>query len=388
MRKVLVVLLALSVMSGAFADDIPADGNWWMWGSAQIVARLDFAGVNEGWLNTADGGVWFGAKYVGINLKEAGLGFSTGGAIDAFMEYGGDNYAFKGYRPLFNILTNGSLSGIAGAQDIYGGWIDAWGWYNMMGGMVHMHVALAGGPDKDWWTSNGAVGVLNLGSGWVNFDHGKGGFLTNFSFVGLDFGLTLIGDARWISNVSNRNIVEVFKEALVIGLAFNMDALGFAAQFKMADYNAYFGVDWQLSDAFKAGLSFSGKFPTVGRYAGVGVGVYWDATLFGAQLEVGYGLPFDSGATGWTLALAPQFWYKVLADHMQFNLDAKFTFNNFGGSATNTVAWEFHPRIFWNFKGAGATDDPGTGFIIGYFVGHNGSVISANNAYVVFKWDF
>jgi len=397
MRKILVVLLVLSVLGGAFAD-------WWYFdGSAIMGVVVDFDD-DDARIQRDDDGTLNDCCCAGVNNAQFSINYGTESglsaavffnyrsAIEAEISYSGDNYAFYAGRSLMGLLNN------------TGGFGGLWGWYQFFDGMIHLEAAIAG-RDGSWWLSDETVGDLfdsdpySFSLNKTNLDPMGGGILVNFSFEALDFGIylkdalpnhddNLLSYPSWMGTAYEINLAEgddsVFSTA-VVGLKFGMDPVEFAGFFGVENYTAYFGAKIFM-DALTLGMSFYGEFEEESK-AGFGVSAGFDGGVFFAGVQVGYALD-TSDEDAWLIAIAPSFWYNVIPDYMRFVLDAKFEFN------TEEVMWEFYPAITWNFKGTGNAsrigiwDSIGTGIGIGYRLAGGRDDETVNELHIAFRWDF
>ncbi|MCL2808902.1 MAG: hypothetical protein FWD24_02415 [Treponema sp.] len=410
MRKILVVLLVLSVLGGAFAD-------WWsLSGSAIMGTRVDFdaedATINrDSSLNdcccAGENTAKFGISYGTNDGLSASIDFDLTGNIYTSFGYSGDNYYFTAGADLWALLGGVfvfhstpswggindpwdddavlELSGDFGGDGWFWG-LDLGGWYKFFDGMIHLEAHLAG-PYEAWWLSDETVGDLfGANLGMADFAGGSG-VLVNFSFEALDFGL-FVPD---VFNDENRLLVGdgdgelgIFEE-VAIGFLFNMDPIEFAAVFGVENYTAYFGARIFMG-ALTLGMSFQGEFEEE-ALAHLGLSANFDGGVFGAGIQAGYKLD-TADEDAWEIAIAPNFWYNVIPDYMRFVLDAKFVFN------TDDVLWEFFPAVIWNFKGTGNASRIGTwsaattGLGVGYKLAGGNDEETANELYVGFAWSF
>jgi len=387
MRKILVVLLVLSVLGGAFADW------WWFDGSAFFGTVIDFDDENGealvrrslddgevsnlaacccNGLNTAKFAINWGTED-GIS---AGVYFDYEDRIGSYLSFSGDNYAF---------YAEGAMQALF---EGWGAWGGLWGWYKFFDGMIHLEAAL-NGEYAGWWHSDTAVEDL-FGADLSYSDMGgKNGILVNFSFEALDFGIFVPGmmDEDW-SPLTDDSTTRSVLSSSVIGLNFAMDPVEFGAFFAIENYTAYLGARIFAGD-LTLGLSFYGVFDDEEDTAEAmfAVSANYDGGVFGAGVQAGYyAIPSDE--EGWKLAISPGFFYNVIPDYMRFVLDAMFTFG------ADDVIWEFFPVITWNFKGTGNAsrlgnwDAIGTGIGIGYRIGGGNDESTINEAYLSFRWSF
>ena len=420
MRKVLVVLLVLSVLGGVFAQE----GSWSISAQADIGSVIDFFnGGEEGasvyaanrlqcccdtppdgrlGLTYSRGGLSYGINF---NTAQWGRWSEDPASIGVFMNYWGDRYAFAADAKLSDLIS-GAINGVfyKGAPDL-----DAdppetwsrhqgalWGYYQMLNGMFHLEAAV-NGRWQEWWYSNGAVFDLFGGAAYnyripedpfANLDRLNSAVLMNLNFSGLQFGIILpntfeggfSGGAGWGLGIpfEAQDLIDDVLLQSVIGIKFNMHPFEIAAQFRIEDFNAYLGLKWFLNN-LTAGLSFFGNFDDNDVQAAIAISADYTPGIFGAGLSAGYALD-TSDQDGWRVGVAPYFWYNVLPNNMQFKLDAKIMFGK------GTFSYEFKPAMLWNFKGTGAGNwDTGIG--VGYtFAGDSTNNVTANQANVVFRW--
>jgi len=409
MRKILVVLLVLSVLGGAFADW------WWFDGSAVISAVVDFDDDSDetmiqreqsaGWWPGSDPSMYdcccngAGTAKFAINWGtedgiSASLSFNLLGNIWAELNYSGDNYAFYGGSDLWALFGGQYLFDVWGSGNINNvkdyGWLystTVWGWYKFFDGMIHLEAAL-GGRDGGWWLSDTTVeDLLGASLNKTNLDPMGGGLLVNFSFEALDFGIYMKDafPAAPLPLVADDPLVDSVFSTTVVGLKFGMDPVEFAGFFAVENYTAYFGAKIFM-DALTLGMSFYGEFEDEAE-AMFGLSAGFDGGVFFAGVQFGYYMD-TADEDAWYVAVAPSFWYNVIPDYMRFVLDANFRFN------TDEVVWEFYPAITWNFKGTGNHSrlgnwgPIGTGIGIGYRLGGGTDDDTLNELRVAFRWNF
>ena len=414
MRKILVVLLVLSVLGGAFAQD-----GWSVSGTAEIgtilnlyddgsdIAKIGAHAYNRyGWYGDVNGTMTINYRQGGLN---AFIGLNTADFIGVGFRYDGERFVFNAETNLINMLgywndTDAELQNDRAVGSL-------WGYYQMLNEMIHMEIAFAS-RDTNFWNSDETAGeIFDFGWGYASVD-GDNYFLTNLLFSGLEFGVmvpnvfssfgngatgTPIGAPNWGNPGGMTNegyhpsmgageggfsyvdlIEDAFKQ-IVVGMKFEMSPIEFAAQFSMSDYGAYLGAKW-FAGPITFGLNFQGEFDTFTE-AAVAASVAYNAGQFGAS--VGAGVYYaDVGNIDPVIGVMPSFFYHVLPNNMSVSLDALFIFGN------NDFFWAFTPQIFWNFKGTGlwgadywAVD---TGMIIRYNVEKDGF----NALDVTFKWNF
>ena len=414
MRKILVVLLVLSVLGGAFAQD-----GWSVSGTAEIgtilnlyddgsdMAKIGAHAYNRyGWYGDVNGTLTVNYSQGGLN---AFIGFDTAAGISTGFTFTGDRFVFCAEKDLIGMLggfawdgTDVDFFSIVSVGKL-------WGYYTMLNDMVHMEIAYVS-RDTNFWNSDGTAGDMfeDFGYGYASVD-GENYFLTNLLFSGLEIGVMIPGvfagfgardnDGRrgrgtainggWpmtpegyhpsMEDWEYRDLIDgVFKQ-LVAGMKFTMHPIEFAAQFSMADYGAYLGAKWFVGP-LTLGLNFQGEFDTT-TIAAIGASAAYNAGQFGAKVGAGF-FYVDTAGVDPVIGVMPSFFYHVLPDNMSVSLDALFRFGN------DNFYWEFTPQIFWNFKGTGfwgadywAVD---TGMIIRYYAAKD----SFNALDITFKWNF
>jgi len=424
MRKVLVVLLVLSVLGGVFAQ-----GSWWVGASASMGVVLDFEG-DDGKIyvgnnlqcccmtsphallsaNYSDGGLT-----ASLTFGYAAFGHSPDhpGKIMAALTYWGDNYAFGAQGSLDALLNDTTWFDSTGNDDWVGLFQMAnprlWGYYKFLDGMVHLEGAISG-RHNHWWQSDTSTGWIFNGNsdelGWSNLTY-TNGLITNVSFAGLEFGVVLKdfftvapGAGLWSRGAyaGAKNITDVFDTA-VFGVKFAMDPVEFAAHFLVDDVQAYLGMRW-FAGALTLGLNFEGKLGVENddttQFARFGAGVDYNGGAFGAGVKAGYAVDMI-GDGAWEAGLVPSFWYNVLPNNLLFRMYARLLFTE------DDFDYGFAPALFWNFKGTGAGALPwdggvDTGIGIGYRFGTIGAFRSNsgtgsihasenfNEVNIVFRW--
>jgi hypothetical protein len=226
---------------------------------------------------------------------------------------------------------------------------------------------------------------------------------------------------RYGNNGTNRNgLVEHALKGSVVGLKFNMAPLEIAAQFKVRDSGAYFGMKFTATDSVSLGLSFMGLLTPADENLKFRFGGQFDFNGgdFGANVQAWYThIEGNEGNTVWnTIAIEPSFFYRVIPSHLGFRLNAGFYFDTLSYDAGKTeevlqtpVVWAVQPMLFWNFRGNGAFTNSndgngynwgGTSMLVRYKI-VNGSVTNTvttakgtvnqpgNNALdILFNWGF
>jgi len=407
MRKVLVVLLALSVLGGAFAQ-----GNWSLGAGAEIGFKAAFNEADddvvyswgsEGYGYWAPWENWdlskgtFGAQYWQGSLG-LGLAFDTTEPFRLWTYYGGENYEFAIAALLVDIID-------------WAGFDELWGNMKFVDGAVKIEASISSAERVFWQSSTVADGEFMGGTDihgrgfldyrWGNDDPRKNYLATEFNFAGISFGALLrdffAGSNPWhwdnggvgggwsvpeFDDGRGKNFIDDVLGGIVLGLKFNMDAVEFAAQFRASDYGAYLGATMPIGPVgFEFG--FKGIFGADDEItkANVGFGVNFNPGLFNIGVSVVY-CHVDEQPAG--IAINPSFGFNILPDYMRFTLNARFAFNE------DLFHWSFRPEILWNFKGTGgwwgsANSDWwsfNTGLGIMYVLERD----TFNRLAVVFKW--
>ena len=406
MRKILVVLLVLSVLGGAFAQ-----GSWSLSGGGQVGVTLDFdpddsLGFGDGvWnFNDAYGDWWPWTDLSNASLTAAyntgglstGLIISTIDSIRLFASYDGGNYAFKAESYLFNSGGAGAWgtwgTGTAGEDyDLYtygnsflGDLQELWGWMKFVNGMIHLETAIISRETKFWTSADFWFDTLNTGvEGFADFfDNRSNYFITDVSFQGINFGIMLpdlfaapmaVGD---VPTPFASNLIDDVLQRLVFGVKFEMSPIEFAVQFNMENYGAYLGAK-MVAGPITFSLGFEGEFDGQ-TWAAAGLGAAFSGAGFNAG--VNFGLLFVEGQD-LAFAIQPSFGYDVLPDNLRFEIGAEF------GFANDNFDWKFVSELFWNFKGTGAGNfywPMDTGIAISYLMQKD----VFNRLSVVFKYGF
>ncbi|MDR1837532.1 MAG: hypothetical protein LBQ89_07735 [Treponema sp.] len=366
MKKILVVLLVLAVAGGAFAQQ----GSWDVSGNAKVGTTLDF-NVNP---IPATGNEINGEVSVSYSLNglSASIGFHAFGAISGSAEYEGNNYKFK---------VAGDLLQVPGSTPPLSiGTVDPgelWGYYKLVGGMVHLEAAYKG-RDNGWWSSDDTATLISgQGFNWANLN-GNNGLLAAIEIANLSGGIILPN--LFENGVANPLMDEVFKK-LIFGFKIDMDPINFAGQFKVENYGIYIGAEAKFA-MLTFGISFLGTFENAVN-ASAGLKIAYDADPLSAYLKVAMGFSDASGELKTGFVINPGFSYKVIPDYLLFKVDAKFLIG-----PDDLVGWKVEPGVFWNFRGQGASDDPGTGFLFKYVLEGNSDATTSNNLFIGFRWNF
>jgi hypothetical protein len=371
MKKILVVLLVFAVAGGVFAQQ----GEWGIGGHVNLNSKVDFSGAqalvgvgdyfdDEGVLGVSYTRDAFKASVdFKVNLTgDAMFKGSEEGSIKGTMEYSGDNYHFKASAPFkFLLLSGTNITGTGNIDDL-------WGYYKLLGGMVHLEAAY-NGNSGDFWRSDDTSG-----GGWAKTDMG---ILTNVTIEALQFGIGI----PYLFN-TQPGAPRLIEDALLkstIGLKFDMSPIEFAVNFGFENYKVYFGGLWKIvPDVMTFGLSFNGTLGGGTQDAKAGAKIDYNGGVMGATLKVIYAVLPAANAG---FEVKPSFWYNVLPDYLRFSTAAGLYFYN------DSVNWSVEPELTWNFLGTGAKGigDISTGMGFKYVLN---SKDSDNKFYAGFKWGF
>jgi len=412
MKKILVVLLILSVAGGVFAQE----GTWSLSTSAWIGTRIDFdpnpavdddpalisaVGYHQPyhWWGPVRGNVGIGYTRDAINIA---LDFDTRGFIMSTATASGDNYRFVIGGAINSWFDASTASASTNNDSAIGGEPRIkrlWGEYKMLNDMVTLLVAYRG-PDTMYWVSDDTGALLDdsvnatsaLGGhtrrGHYLFGHGNSGvgngqtftkvdghnyLLADFGFAGLNFGMFIPGVFSESYNTNGgfgnfaagdrAELVDDVLKASVFGAKFSMSPIEFAAQFRFSDYGIYVGGKF-FAGPITAGLSFMGILndPGNSRTMKFGGKINYNAGAFGAGVQAWYRnhrADNDIAQDYRTVVgIEPNFFFNVIPTHLRFELDAGFYFNNKynvdSSLDTKDVVWAVQPQLFWNFRGTGA----------------------------------
>jgi hypothetical protein len=372
MKKILVVLLVLAVAGGVFAQQ----GNWSVGGGAKVGTIVDFepsdatvgANGDGDWNNKGSLDLGYdvgnGLKVsIGFAVEVNGYGGEKANGISLAAEKNADNYAAKVSSNLMKLFS-GYASNAA-----YSNVIDSlWGYYKMLGGMVHLEAAYRG-RDNGWWGSDDTYG-----GGWANLNE-MSGILTNVEIQNLQFGIQVPHIFDFDSIGTPWTFVDEALLKSVVGFKFSMQPIEFAAQFKFEDSEVYFGGKWFIvPDVLTLGLNFKGSMASGGD-VGAGASVSYSQDVFGA----GVALKYQVKDASW-LEINPNFWYNVIPDYFYFKTELGFHFED------DDITWSITPQIAWNFLGTGAGDYPGLNTGIG--AKFNLASSGTSTLFVGFKWGF
>ena len=379
MKKILVVLLILSVAWGVFAQD----GSWRVSGNVEIGTRLDFDPTP--WTDTGDDdkatvtGVGYNhwdaprgrfaliyGTFVNDGALSAGLKFNTraGGAEnEPFFSYNGENFSFS--TVLYgNALLVGGIGQDKGSLNDPDGYIKRlWGNYKFVNGLVFLEVAYRGEEQEFWYSdttaggsklNNALAGGKDRGtektrsasffgkpSTFTFTDSGGANYLlAQISLDALNFGIIIPeifgGRINYYSGSpresdfhkhstgylteDNTGNPGILRES-VFGVKFNMAPIEFAAQFKVRDAGAYIGAKF-FAGPVTVGASFAGLFNPDKD----GAGNYTNTKFF----KVGGDLNFNGGvfAAGLAASMERESNPNASADYFQFlRIQPRFSYN-------------------------------------------------------------
>jgi hypothetical protein len=313
MKKILVVLLILSVAWGVFAQD----GSWRVSGNVEVGTRLNFDPTPGDDDTTNDAAKVTGKAYyqwdsprgrfaliygtfVNDGALSTGFKWNTRGAEEnePFFSYNGENFSFS--TSLYG--TSLLVSGREGSYRYGGEYIHRlWGNYKFVNGLVFIQAAYRA-EEEEFWISDTTAGgsSLDFAGGGAGSARGTetinnaGFFGKPSTFTYNDGGNYLLGDIR-LSAISfgvmiprilagNENYYtgntseaargenkygigqtggyllgdEVLKES-IIGVKFSMAPIEFAGQFKIKSAGTYIGAKF-FAGPVTVGASFSGIF--------------------------------------------------------------------------------------------------------------------------------
>jgi len=444
MKKILVVLLILSVAGGVFAQN----GSWSVSTNAEIGARVYLDPIPG---EKVDGEV---ATVQAIAYHEwdqprgqLSLTYSTTGGLstgfnwnsrfsesDAFATYNGDNYRFQ---------TSVAVAGVAGllGQNDYSEQGEVqdketrpiypikrlWGEYQLLNNIVSLEVALNSrdNGDGDWTSDKAGIfkdipsqfyqesGLFGDSDSWAKYDH-PNLLKAKVNLDVINFGVQVRNLFNWVGgNGGGRYasysgngptdgiafIDDVIKKS-ILGFKVDISPLEFAAQFKLEQYGVYFGGRFYAGPV-TLGLSFQGllddkedangdKIVNTGRLK-FGGNIDYSAGSFGGGVKAYYDRTGFAGVAGKydsLIGVQPNFFVNAIPSHLRFQVDTAFYFFSSYDAANDAnekdVIWALQPQLFWNFRGSGAGGYPwgGTAFIARYrLVSDN-----ANFLDLIFKW--
>jgi len=448
MKKILVVLLILAVATGVFAQ-----GNWSLTGQTDIGVRLNLdtgddplrpwqreavtssGRVEEGW-NVINGQMGLVYSTGGLSVD---LAFSTRANENyAGFTYYGENFSFRAATNLsklfsqfaYTITNPGAWNEQVDASNAWDGLVDRlYGTYDVLNGLVNLHVAYKSAWNPDFWASdltaapvhNGTNHFYHYGWGyqvptndyasadpgffgksqtWTKTD-GNNFFMTTVNLDNINFGVfvpDVFGDgnngtdddaitytaAAGPNPASGGFVIERLMQT-VFGLKFNMHPVEFATQVKLEDYGVYFGGKF-FTGPITAGLSFSGLLnpgdQANRKFIKFGGDVEYNADLFGAGVAAAMERtsavndPLTEGSYGQVIRVQPRFFYNAIPSHLRIQLDAGFYFFSYNPANStdkeSDMTWAVQPALFWNFLGTGATDGIATGMMFRYRVASSG----------------
>jgi hypothetical protein len=448
MKKILVVLLVLAVVTGVFAQE----GEWSLGGKAEIGFYTVLDPVKQlGGPSGSHVPVWgdpYNHPYNGWDMihGQLGIGYTKGDAkVGLAFNYGdGDpingNFAYNGEN--FRFAADVRLTAMV-SNDAYS-LNRLWGDYKFINGMVTLEVAYnsrdineAGIYASDMTGAlvrhvmDNSVTTAAYTTKWsyghafneqpfayaqghsrtfVTYDHSQY-IWADLSLENLSFGVfvpNLFGGyvnaaglqtGTGTPNTADGEFVNDSLKQSLFGVKFTMQPVEVAAQFKLDNYGVYFGGKFNAGP-ITAGLSFSGVLGNNAatkdmRFGGT---VTFNPEAFSAWVSAYYGMTkvVGSSAKGTQIGIEPGFFYNVIPTHFQFRTDIGFYFTG-GRDATNAklpleIGWAVQPQIFWNFLGTGAGSywGYGTGMIVRYRLlsDPDGAMGNTNALDVTFKWAF
>jgi hypothetical protein len=470
MKKILVVLLILAVTTGVFAQ-----GEWSVTASGSLEAKIDLNTVSDddlaavyngpagdiGWKALTERSDAGAGVHIGYDagVFSGGIDFDIGGSVGVWANIydetdSGNVYEFNVGGKLFDLLTGydntfwNTAGGMAAGDDAEANRVtDLWGYYEMLGQMLHLEAAWKG-PGAQWWASDTTGGFGGSFIDWDNDDDpaemyqlasdttryaafrafslfGDGetfsGFdghylLANFTLSGLEFGVKFPwfndfddSGTGWFTPDSTMDPIPPYREDLlaqtilkrmVVGAKFDMFPFVAAAQLKVENYGVYLGFTGEFGQ-ITAGLSFMGELQVPQDHlkkmkVGISGNYATDSFSVGLKGKMELASLYDGTDTfsATVIGVEPSFFINAIPAHLRFALDTGFYFVT-GAYNTETpypmeAAWAIQPALMWNFLGTGA-GDTSTGFVIKYkifsglYTAEN-NVGSENNLTFGFNW--
>jgi len=439
MKKILVVLMILSVAGGVFAQE----GSWSVGGSAEMATNMNF---HSGYGDDDDqkaliGGHaynrygWYGdiTGNVDLNYNRGGfngwIGLNNADGITFGATYDGGNYMFQAESSFMNLIAAENDPG------------RLWGYYKLLDDLLHLEVAF-NSRDTNFWISSEVVGEVfakdelldnrdwGIGWGFASVDHHTyllmdfnlesiAGMPINLGFMlpgvflrtghhGNGTGGAAIGDGPgewWSTNPAGyhpsmtddyqTSLLKSTFKSMILGFKADISGIEAALQYNLGARALYFGAKMGI-DNISIGLSaelylkyededWGAKRDDMNGAFGLKVG-FGDGPL-GASL--GLGLRFYGEENkGAILGFNPNVTYMLFDQNIRIQLDAGFWMDMQEG-LEDKVSFTFMPELMWNLTGA-----PwcywcvGTGFIFRYkFASWYGTTIF--NAFdVTFKFSF
>jgi len=375
MRKVLVVLMILSVMGGAFAQ-----GNWSVSAGAEIGTIIDFqaygsnasvgkAAINAGagyhrtydWYDGLRGALNLGYNNGGLNIS---IGFTQNEhpqgeyAPEAYVSYSGDFYSFKFGGNIINFIDNKQNDG----------GLELWGNFSFFKGIMNLEVAHFSGNDKQRWMTEsyiqGKVDVW-LGANLGDSDGPRSGMILEFNVIdGLNVGVytpnlfDFGGSAGTIFSASGGaidgtpayNLMEDAVKQSIFGLTFSMFGnFGVSAGFNFGESTFLLtGAVKNIFNMMGIGFFAEANFDTTFTM-GIGIGVDFSGGNWGAALGAFFG-GIGQGYQQLSVSLYPQFYYLIFPNSLAFILDAQIDLKG-----NSDIGFMVRPQIFINFKGEGVS---------------------------------
>jgi hypothetical protein len=416
MKKILVVLLILSVAWGVFAQD----GSWKLGGNVEIGTKLDFeptpwdddtendkaragGAAYNSWDTIRGRFMFYYTAFVGDGQATAGLLFNTrdgGGENVPFFSYNGENFNFS------TALAGNELLVVKNSNNHFGYLRRLWGNYKFVNGLVFIEAAYKG-EDQQFWVSDvtaggGALTVQDdAAAGTDKVNHhaffgkpktftstGSGGanyLLADIRLEAINFGIMIpylfggdIGNGYYYSGYGsapnpwgakdNRLLSDSVLKQTIFGVRFSMAPVEFAAQFKVQHSGAYIGAKF-FTGPVTVGAGFSGILSPE-DIDGDGMKDVMKFFKFGGDLDFNGGV-FSAGVSGsmertsdsnntsayfQLIRVQPRFAYNIIPSHLGFTLDAGFYFATVtdGDVTEKDITWAVQPQLFWNFLGTGA----------------------------------
>jgi hypothetical protein len=289
MKKILVVLLVLSVATGVFAQE----GEFSFSGTAEIGAVIDFdpdPAADESAMATSapshynrlyDGydGIKgsFGINYnrdvfgAGLTIRSVTWGDPQ---LVGNLNADGENYHFSVESDLTALISGGTS------------FRQLWGNYNFVNGIVFLEASYVRGWAGDQFWASDTVGAFRNWNGRLdeviagpfvdkhtftmtdgNWEGGPSSYIAaDIRLQGLNFGLMIrdifLGDQGYVLDdgtevTAPRTFVDDVLKKMIFGVKFDMSPIQVAAQFLMENYGVYVGGKWFVGPV-TVGLSFMG----------------------------------------------------------------------------------------------------------------------------------
>jgi len=410
MRKVLVVLLILSVMGGAFAQE----GSWSVGAKAEIGAIVDFK-AKEALKGATTSGTGYHAKeyYDGlmgalsVSYNRGGLNISLGfnqyeqfgyGA-EAYVSYAGDFFTFK---------FGGDIVKFLSSPDIEERDLELWGTFNLFKGIMALEISHFSGNDKTRWTTENFIqgksekwSGANLGDDAGGVLGNRSGLITEFNIIdGLNVGFymprlfdiggyDIAGFKGYPENQPAWDLMEDAVKQTIMGVTFSMfDNFGVSAAFDFG--KSYFLLTGKVTNLFKlmgVGFFIDANFKS-SFTMDIGLSVEFSGNNWGAALgALFYGV--GTGDGNLAVKLFPQFYYHIFPNSLAFLLDVQIDLKG-----NSDIFFAIEPQIFINFKGDGISTNyywpMNTGLHVRYTWRNTGAWTSwptnVNALEIIFRW--